>query len=123
MRLRTATGTRTAKTQENALRASGVFQARWQSRYPTAVDIVTRRFDDHLHFFKEPEPLWTLLRSSNLVERFNQELRRRLRPAGATHSELELLKLVWAVSEAQQKRWNNRRVWRSKSKIQEALAA
>jgi transposase-like protein len=78
MRLRTATGTRTAKTQENALRASGVFQARWQSRYPTAVDIVTRRFDDHLHFFKEPEPLWTLLRSSNLVERFNQELRRRL---------------------------------------------
>jgi len=112
-----------AKTREEAIRHLGVLQARWQSRYPKAVEIVTRRFDDHLRFFKEPEPLWTLLRSSNLIERFNRELRRRLRPAGAMHSELEVLKLVWAVSEAQQKRWNSRRVWRTKIKKQEALAA
>ena len=112
-----------ATTRDEAIRACGAFQARWQSRYPKAVEIVARRFDDHLHFFKEPEPLWTLLRSSNLIERFNRELRRRLRPAGAMHSELEVLKLVWAVSEAQQKRWNARRVWRTKTKKQEALAA
>jgi len=111
-----------AKNREEAIRASGVFQARWQSRYPKAVEIAVRRFDDHLHFFKEPEPLWTLLRSSNLIERFNRELRRRLRPAGAMQSELEVLKLVWAVSEAQTKRWT-RRVWRTKTNKQEALAA
>jgi len=114
-----------AKSREEAIRHLGALQARWQSRYPKAVEILTRRFDDHLHFFKEPEPLWTLLRSSNLIERFNRELRRRLRPAGAMQSELEVSKLVWAVSEAQQKRWNNRRVWRTRatSKKQEALAA
>jgi len=112
-----------AKSREEAIRHLGALQARWQSRYPKAVETVTRRFDDHLHFFKEPQPLWTLLRSSNLIERFNRELRRRLRPAGAMHSELELLKIVWAVSEAQQKRWNARRVWRTKTKKQEALAA
>ncbi len=113
-----------AKTREDAIRASGAFQARWQKPYPKAVAIVMRRFDDHLHFFKEPESLWTLLRSSNLIERFNRELRRRLRPAGAMHSELEVLKLVWAVSEAQTKRWT-RRVWRTqiKTQKQEALAA
>jgi len=112
-----------AKDRDEAIRASGAFQAHWQSRYPKAVEILTRRFDDHLHFFKEPEPLWTLLRSSNLIERFNRELRRRLRPAGAMHSELEVLKLAWAVSEAQQKRWNARRIWRTRAKKQEALAA
>jgi putative transposase len=112
-----------AKSREEALRALGACQARWENRYPKAIEILTRRFDDHLHFFKEPEPLWTLLRSSNLIERFNRELRRRLRPAGAMHSELEVLKLVWAVSEAQQKRWDARRVWRTKTKKQEPLAA
>lgn len=83
-----------AKSREEAIRNLGGFQARWQNRYPKAVETVTRRFDDHLHFFKEPEPLWTLLRSSNLIERFNRELRRRLRPAGAMQSELEVTKIV-----------------------------
>lgn len=112
-----------AKNRDEAIRASGVFQARWLAVYPKAVDIVARRFDDHLRFFNEPEPLWTLLRSSNLIERFNRELRRRLRPAGAMQSELEVLKIVWAVSEAQQKRWDVRRIWRTKIKKQESLAA
>lgn len=114
-----------AKSRDDAFRSLGTFQGRWQTRYPKAVEIVTRRFDDHLHFFQEPQPLWTLLRSSNLIERFNRELRRRLRPAGAMQSELEVLKLVWAVSDAQERRWNNRRVWKSRgvSKYQEALAA
>ncbi len=113
-----------AKSREDAFHALGTFQGHWQSRYPKAVEIVARRFDDHLKFFQEPEPLWTLLRSSNLIERFNRELRRRLRPAGAMQSELEVLKLVWAVSEAQEKRWK-RRVWKSRGVLthQEALAA
>ena len=112
-----------AKSREQSIRALGAFQGRWETRYPKAVEIVTRRLDDHLHFFNEPEPLWTLLRSSNLIERFNRELRRRLNPAGAMQSELEVLKLIWSVSEAQQKRWNARRVWKTKTKNKEAIAA
>ncbi|MBW0008311.1 MAG: transposase [Sphingomonas sp.] len=96
-----------ANSRQDASRSLGALQAR-QSSYPKAVEVVTRRFDDHLHFFKNLDRLWTLLRSSNFIERFNRELRGRLRPVGAMHSELEVLKFVWAVSEAQQKRWNAR---------------
>lgn len=94
-----------ADSREKALLALGNLQGRWSTSYPKAVELITRRFDDHVHFFAEPENLWVLLRSSNLIERFNRELRRRLNPAGAMHSELEVGKLVWSVSETQQKRW------------------
>jgi len=96
-----------AASREKSLLALGNLQGRWSARYPKAVELVTRRFDDHIKFFEEPENLWVLLRSSNLIERFNREMRRRLNSAGAMHSELEVGKFVWSVSEAQQNRWKH----------------
>lgn len=98
-----------APSREDARQALGVLQGRWGQRYPAAVRIVAHRFDDHIRFFEQPQSFWTLLRSTNLIERFNRELRRRLNPAGAMHSELEVQKLTWSVSEAQEKRWGGRR--------------
>lgn len=94
-----------AASRDEAVRALGAFESRWRAAYPTAVGLVTRRFEDHIRFFVEPEKLWTLLRCTNLIERFNRELRRRFDPAGAMHSELEVGKLVWSVSQEQEKRW------------------
>jgi len=94
-----------AASREKALLALGNLQGRWSTRYPKAVELVVRRFDDHVRFFNEPENLWILLRSSNLIERFNREMRRRLDSAGAMQSELEVGKFVWSVSQAQQTRW------------------
>lgn len=94
-----------AASREKALLALGNLQGRWSTSYPKAVELVTRRFDDHVRFFAEPENLWVLLRSSNLIERFNREMRRRLNSAGAMHSELEVGKFVWSVAQAQEKRW------------------
>lgn len=113
-----------AESRDASLQALGTLKERWGKRYPNAVALVTRRFEDHIRFFQEPERLWTLLRSSNLIERFNRELRRRLDSAGAMQSELEVTKIVWAVSEAQEKRWN-RRGWKPRGvlKLKEALAA
>ena len=108
-----------AASREEALRALGQLQGRWGRRYPKAVELVTRRFDDHVRFFGEPLHLWTLLRCTNLIERFNRELRRRLDSAGAMHSELEVSKFVWTVSQAQQGRWA--RAWKPRGvlKIQQ----
>lgn len=96
-----------AASREKSLLALGNLQGRWSARYPKAVELVVRRFDDHIKFFDEPKNLWVLLRSSNLIERFNREMRRRLNSAGAMHSELEVGKFVWSVSEAQQNRWKH----------------
>jgi len=112
-----------ASSREKSLLALGQLQGRWGARYPKAVELVTRRFDDHIRFFDEPERLWVLLRSSNLIERFNREMRRRLDSAGAMHSELEVAKFVWSVSQAQKTRWQ--RAWKPRGvpKIQEVAHA
>lgn len=98
-----------APSREDARQALGALQGRWGQRYPAAVRIVSHRFNEHTRFFEEPESFWALLRSTNLVERFIRELRRRLNPAGAMHSELEVQKLTWSVAESQEKRWSGKR--------------
>jgi putative transposase len=100
-----------AVNREAARQALGRLEARWQSAYPKAVALTLHRFDDFTRFFNEPQQFWTVLRSTNILERFNRELRRRLNSAGAMHSELEVLKLTWAVSEAQEQRWAKHKLW------------
>lgn len=112
-----------AARREEAVRALGELEGRWGRRYPKAVSLVTRRFDDHVRFFDEPAAVWTLLRCTNLIERFNRELRRRLDSAGAMHSELEVSKFVWSVAQAQHRRWA--RAWKPRGvlKVQELAHA
>lgn len=111
-----------AKTREDALRAVGSMEARWGAAYPKAVSLTLRRLEDHLRFMAEPEKYWTLLRTSNLIERFNEELRRRFKSAGTMHSELEVLKLIWSVSQAQELRWT-KRPWKTRKVVQQKEAA
>jgi transposase-like protein len=99
-----------AKNRDLANQALGQLRARWQGRYPKAVAITEANFDACLTFMREPQALWTTLRSSNVIERFIRELRRRLRPAGAMMAEAEVWKLVWAVSTEQERRWATRRI-------------
>ena len=100
-----------AVSREAARQALGRLEARWKAAYPKAVALTIHRFDDFTRFFNEPQHLWTILRSTNILERFNRELRRRLNSAGAMHSELEVMKLTWAVSQAQEQRWAKRKLW------------
>jgi transposase-like protein len=71
--------------------------------------------DDPRHAAGRRVPHWTLLRCTNLIERFNRELRRRFDSAGAMQSELEVSKLVWSVSQAQQARWQ--RAWKPRGTL------
>jgi putative transposase len=99
-----------ATSKNDAIFALGKLQAKWISLYPKAVQIATANTDSFLKFFDQPKHLWTVLRSTNIIERFNRELRRRLRPAGAMQSENELWKLVWSVSNNQEARWNKHKI-------------
>lgn len=99
-----------AESRQDALMALGRLEAKWIKLYPKAVQSATADAEHFLRFHDQPKPLWTVLRSTNLIERFNRELRRRLRPAGAMQTENEAWKIVWAVSTEQEKRWERRRV-------------
>jgi len=111
-----------ARSREEALTAAGTLQGRIGAAYPKAVGLVMRRLDDHLRFLQEPKEFHTLLMTSNLIERFNYELRRRLNSAGTMHSELEVLKLLWSVSQAQETRWA-KRLWKAYKPREREVAA
>jgi putative transposase len=98
-----------ASSIDEAKRHSGILEGKWGKRYHKAVEISLRNFESYTVFFNEPKELWKSIRTSNRLERFNRELRRRLRPAGAMHTELELRKIVWTVSDAQETRWGKRK--------------
>ena len=97
-----------ADSKEDALRALGRLEATWGRIYPKATDIACAKPEAFLRFMDEPQPLWTILRSTNLIERFNRELRRRLDSAGTIQTENELNKLLWSIATAQDKRWAKR---------------
>lgn len=99
-----------AESKDQALLALGRLQATWNHIYPKAVQTAVADAEHFLRFMEQPKSLWTSLRSTNIIERFNREIRRRLDSAGAMHSENELWKLVWAVGSEQEKRWERRRV-------------
>jgi transposase-like protein len=99
-----------ASTKNDALRALGRLEASWGNIYPKATQTACANAESFLRFMDEPQGLWTTLRSTNLIERFNRELRRRLNPAGAMQSENELWKLAWSISIEQEKRWAKRSI-------------
>lgn len=105
-----------AESRDKAVQATGFLQAKWSDRYPRIVELTLRNLENYLMFMNEPKERWKSLRTSNRIERFNAELRRRLRPAGTIHSELELTKIIWSVSNAQEKTWNSIRPFRLSKK-------
>jgi transposase-like protein len=98
-----------APSRDKAMQALGQMKGRWGSRYPKAIEITESNLDHSLAFMSQPKALWKVLRTSNPVERFIRELRRRLQPAGAMMNEGEVWKLVWAVASEQERRWAGRR--------------
>jgi transposase-like protein len=97
-----------ADSKDQALRALGRLEATWGRTYPKATQIACAVPDAFLRFMDEPKQLWTILRSTNLIERFNRELRRRLDSAGTMQNENELNKLLWSIAVAQNARWAKR---------------
>jgi transposase-like protein len=112
-----------ADTKDEALRALGRLEAKWKRLFPKAVQIACANAEAFLRFMNQPQELWTILRSTNLIERFNRELRRRLNPAGAMFGENELWKLAGTVAIEQEKKWDKRVIRKIKNVKELKLAA
>ena len=112
-----------AASKTDALRALGRLEARWSRQYPKATAIACKSPEAFLRFMEHPKSFWTILRSTNLIERFNRELKRRLNSAGAMHSENEVWKLAGTVAIEQDKRWDKRAFRKSVSVKELKLAA
>jgi putative transposase len=111
-----------AANRSQALVALGQLKANWEKTHPKAVETVERDLEEYMRFFDEEPKYWIITRSSNLVERFVEEVRRRLKPARGMQNEFELEKLLYAVAMAQQERWNRHKVHTSRKEDMSQVA-
>jgi putative transposase len=99
-----------ADGRHSARSALAKFQQDWGKRYPKLVAKAGDEFEEFTRFFDQPQELWGLCRCSNIIERFNEELRRRLDPARIAVADKSLDKIIYAVATEQQKRWDRQKL-------------
>jgi len=68
-----------APDKAQAVYRARAFLMRWQDKEPKAVSCFARDLDSSLSFYDQPKELWNKLKSTNPLERFLREFRRRIR--------------------------------------------
>lgn len=88
-----------AHSAAEAWRGLERFMAAWSEKEPRAVRCFAKDFQHTLAYFQFPRPWWRLVRSTNLLERFFRELRRRLKPVDSFKNIASAERLLFALSE------------------------
>ncbi len=99
-----------ADSKQGARKGLKALESRWGTMYPRLVEKAGVDFEDFTVFYEMPKELWGLCRCSNTIERFIEELRRRLDPARISAADKSLDKIVYAVASEQQKRWDRQKL-------------
>jgi putative transposase len=73
------------------------FIAKWQPKEPKAVKNFTRNLDSCLVYLDYPEPLRTHLKTNNQIERYIQEIRRRIIPMRTFNNTKSAERIVYGI--------------------------
>lgn len=100
-----------AHSEQEARRYKKEFETKFQEnpKYQKAIEILDKGFDDAIQYFGEPDPYHISLRTTNSVERLNQEIRRRERPIRIFPNVESAVRLIGAVLLDQHEVWENHR--------------
>ena len=82
---------------------------KWQGRYTKLVAWVEDNIEETLTYYRLPLPHQRNMKSTNMLERFNEEIRRRTRVARIFPNEASCLRLVRALAIEQHERWQEDR--------------
>jgi len=66
------------------------FRQRWEDELPSAIACLEKALESALSFFKFPSEQWLGLRTTNIIERLNKELRRQTKVMEIVASEKAL---------------------------------
>jgi putative transposase len=97
-----------ASDRAAAVRAFRAFQSRWRELYPALVRKLEQDLPDLLSFFQMPQHLWRKLRTTNVIERWFVEVRRRTRPMVCFVNELSVERIIYAIFHRFNEQWKNR---------------
>ena len=74
-------------------------------RFPKAAELMQESKEDVLAFRHFPQPHWKKVWSTNLLERLNEEVKRRTRVVGIFPNDASITRLVGAVLLEQDEHW------------------
>jgi transposase-like protein len=94
-----------AESYEEGLRRGRALIARFQDRYPSAMECLEKDLEACRLYLKFPEAHQKRIRTTNGLERIIEELRRRTKVMGRLPSESAALKLVYAVASTYARTW------------------
>jgi transposase-like protein len=86
-----------AESAATARGAYTAFECKWTSRCPGVVRSLQEGGDELLTFFQFPRRQWKTLRTTNVIERLNEEFRRRVKTQGSLPTEDATLVLLFGL--------------------------
>jgi putative transposase len=94
-----------AATMEHARQRLAEVVAEWRLRYPDVADKLEAEIEDTLTCFQFPAGHRVRIRTTNMMERLNQELRRRSRVVRIFPNAASCLRLMTALAQEQAAEW------------------
>jgi putative transposase len=91
------TGIWTQEKKEDALLNLAAFKAKYRQRYPEAIRSLVEDEEHLLTFYAFPQVMHRYIRSTNAIESFFRNVRRRTDQIDAFTTETSCLTIVWAV--------------------------
>ena len=79
-------------------------KAKWSELFPSAVAVIEKDFDALLRFFQFDPTYWTVLGTTNPIERLNKEFKRRTRAMEVTGGEISTYRCLVYVAQTMEYR-------------------
>ena len=98
----------TSGTKDSAIERFTHFKNKWSSKYPRPVYNMERKLGYLFTYFQYPESTRRSLHSSNIIERMNKEIRRRIKVKDALPSESATMKIIHLRVAELNERWSNK---------------
>ena len=103
-----ATAIWNAPNKSEARQRAAAFEAAWRPEHPKLADIILDDFEATLTFFDMDANTWQSLRSTNVIERFNREMRRRFDDMGACRGDGPVTRTAGLVAMRLAKQWEGK---------------
>jgi putative transposase len=99
-----------SRSREEATDQFNAFKNKWSSKYPRPVYNMEKNLGILLKYYDYPESLRRSIHSTNLIERMNKEIRRRIKIIDSLPSEESAMKIIYLrVAEINEK-WSLRNI-------------
>lgn len=95
-----------APTESAARAAFFIVKQQWGRLFPSAVQVIEKDLASLLTFFQFDPTYWTVLRTTNPIERLNKEFKRRTNAMEVTGGEVSTYRCLVYVAQTMEYRWS-----------------